>query len=272
MITSLANDKVKYARSLRRRRQRAREGRFLIEGVRLLEEAMRAGCIPALLFFQPEQVEDPRSQTLLARARAADTPCYAVSEPVLRSLSETVTPQPIVAVVPQPQLQPPAVPSLLLVVDRLRDPGNLGTILRTAGAAGVEELLLAPGTVDVYSPKVVRAGMGAHFRLPLAVGLRWPRIAERLRGLSVWLADAQGGQAYDAVNWRNPTALIVGGEATGASDEAAALAQGRLRIPMHGDTESLNAAVATAIILFEAARQRRAITSNQNLASWRGRE
>ncbi|MDH7487619.1 MAG: RNA methyltransferase [Anaerolineae bacterium] len=258
MITSPANEKVKYARALRQRRQRAREGRFLIEGVRLLEEAMRAGCIPALLFFQPEQAEDPRAQALLARARAAGTPCYAVSEPVLRSLSETVTPQPLVAVVPQPRPQLPALASLVLVVDRLRDPGNLGTILRTAAAAGVDAVLLGPGTVDVYSPKVVRAGMGAHFRLPLAVGVKWPQIAERLHGLNVWLADARGEQVYDAVDWRKPAALIIGGEAAGASDEAAALAQGRLRIPMHGDTESLNAAVAAAVILFEAARQRRA--------------
>lgn len=257
MITSLTNEKVKYARALRQRRQRAREGHFLIEGVRLLEEAMRAGCIPALLFFQPEQAEDPRSQALLARARGAGTPCYAVSEPVLRSLSETVTPQPLVAVVPQPRPQLPARASLVLVVDRLRDPGNLGTILRTAAAAGVDAVLLGPGTVDAFSPKVVRAGMGAHFRLPLAVGVQWPQIAERLHGLSVWLADARGELVYDAVDWRKPAALIIGGEAAGASDEAAALAQGRVRIPMHGDTESLNAAVAAAVILFEAARQRR---------------
>lgn len=257
MITSLANEKVKYARSLRRRRQRTREGRLLVEGVRLLEEAMRAGCIPALLFFQPERAEAPRAQALLAQARAADVPCFAVGEAVLRSLSEMVTPQGIVAVVPQPQLQPPAASSLVLVLDRLRDPGNLGTILRTAAAAGVDEVLLGPGTVDPYNSKVVRAAMGAHFRLPLAVSLGWPGIAERLSGLSVWLADAQGEQAYDAVNWCRPAALIIGGEAAGSSDQAVALAHGQLRIPMRGDTESLNAAVAAAVFLFEAARQRR---------------
>jgi len=258
MITSLANEKVKYARSLRRRRQRRREGRFLVEGIRLLEEAVRAGCIPALLFFQPERAETPQAQAILARLRADAVPCFAVSEPVLRSLSETVTPQGFVAVVPQPQLPAPESPNLVLVLDRLRDPGNLGTILRTAAAAGVDELLLGPGTVDPYNPKVVRAGMGAHFRLPLTIGLNWSQIAERLRGLSVWLADARGERVYDGVDWRQPSALIVGGEARGASDEAAALAHGRLRIPMHGGMESLNAAMATAIILFEAVRQRRA--------------
>ena len=257
MITSLANEKVKYARSLRRRRQRTREGRLLVEGVRLLEEAMRAGCIPALLFFQPERSETPRAQALLAQARAADVPCFAVAETVLHSLSEMVTPQGIVAIVPQPQLRPPAASNLVLVLDRLRDPGNLGTLLRTAAAAGVDEVLLGPGTVDPYNSKVVRAAMGAHFRLPLAVGLGWHGIAERLSGLTVWLADAQGEQAYDTVNWCAQAALIIGGEATGSSDKAVALAHGQLRIPMCGDTESLNAAAAAAVILFEAARQRR---------------
>jgi len=257
MITSLANEKVKYARSLRRRRQRRREGRFLVEGVRLLEEAVKAGMHPAFVFFQPERSTAPRVQALLDCLRAAGVSCLAASETVIRSLSETVTPQGIVAVVPQPRLPRAVSPSLVLVVDWLRDPGNLGTILRTAAAAGVDEVLLGPGTVDPYNPKVVRAGMGAHFRLPLASNLNWPQIAERLRGLAVWLADAQGERVYDAVDWRRPTALIVGGEAAGYSEEAAALAHGRLRVPMHGDVESLNAAVATAVILFEAARQRR---------------
>jgi len=258
MITSTANERVKYARSLRRRRQRGRERSFLIEGVRLLEEAVRAGCVPALLFFDPERIDGDRAAPLLQRLQAQGVPCLAVSDAVLRSLSETVSPQPIVAVVPQPQLASPAEPSLLLVLDQMRDPGNLGTVLRTAAAAGVDEVLLARGTVEPYNPKVVRGAMGAHFRLPLVYGLRWEQIGERLGGLAVWLADAQGQRSHDAVDWRQPAALIVGGEAQGIGGEAARLAAGRLRVPMSGDTESLNAAVATAVILFEAARQRRA--------------
>lgn len=257
MITSLANDKVTYARSLQRRRQRGREGRFLVEGLRLVQEAMRAGYLPALLFFQPERANAGPVQTLVTEARETGVPCYPVSDSVLRALTDTVTPQPLVAVVPQPSLSPPAEPSLLLVLDRLRDPGNLGTILRTAVAAGVDEVLLAPGTVEPYNPKVVRAGMGAHFRLPMAVGVRWPEIAQRLAGLTVWLADSAASLAYDQLDWCKPSALIVGGEAAGAGDVANSVAQGRVHIPMCAETESLNAAVATAIILFEAARQRR---------------
>jgi TrmH family RNA methyltransferase len=255
-ITSVANDKVRYARSLQRRRQRGREGRFLVEGVRLLEEALRAGCIPALLFYSPERAEAERASGVLALAMAAGVPSYEVSEAVLNALADTVTPQPIVAVVSVPKLAAPAKASLVLVLDRLRDPGNLGTILRTAVAAGVDEVLLAPGTVEPYNPKAVRAGMGAHFRLPMAM-LEWPEIAERLAGLPLWIADAQGEVAYDQVDWRTPAALLIGGEPEGASESAGDLAAGRLRIPMWGETESLNAAAAAAVILFEAARQRR---------------
>jgi len=256
-ITSVANDKVRYARSLQRRRQRGRESRFLVEGVRLLEEALRAGCTPALLFYSPERAETERASEVLASALAAGVPCYQVSEAVLGALADTVTPQPVIGVVPLPKLVSPERPSLLLVIDRLRDPGNLGTILRTAAAAGVDDVLLAPGTVEPYNPKVVRAGMGAHFRVPLRVGLSWPQIAERLTGLPLWIADARGEVAYDQVDWRAPAALLVGGEPEGSSEAAGDLAVGRLRIPMQGETESLNAAVAAGVILFEAARQRR---------------
>jgi TrmH family RNA methyltransferase len=261
VITSTANEKVKYARSLRRRRQRGREGRFVIEGQRLLEEAVRAGCIPALLFYQPQRAQGKRALSLLSELRESGIPCFPVSEQVLSSLSETVAPQPVVAVVPQPQLASPLVPSLVLVLDRVRDPGNMGTILRAAAAAGVDAVLLGRGCVDPYNPKAVRAGMGAHFRLPLAYGLKWEEIGARLDSLAIWLADARGDHEYDSVDWSQRTALILGGEASGAGSEASDLAQGRLRVPMHGDTESLNTAVASAVILFEAARQRRGQSS-----------
>jgi TrmH family RNA methyltransferase len=150
----------------------------------------------------------------------------------------------------------PPRPGLILVLDQVRDPGNLGTILRTAEAAGAGQVLLAPGTVDVYNPKVVRGAMGAHFRLPVAT-LEWPAISQRVAERAVWLADATGEVAYDAVDWTQPAALIVGGEATGAGEEATALATGRVSIPMAGRAESLNAAMAATVLLFEAARQHR---------------
>jgi TrmH family RNA methyltransferase len=116
-------------------------------------------------------------------------------------------------------------------------------------------VLLTPGTVDATNPKVVRGAMGAHFCLAVEA-LEWPAVAERVAGRAVWLADATGGIAYDVVDWTMPSALIVGSESTGAGEEAAALATGRVSIPMAGEAESLNAAMAAAVLLFEAARQR----------------
>ena len=178
----------------------------------------------------------------------------------LAACANTQTPQGVLAVAPFVQL--PSRPGLCLIVDGLRDPGNLGTILRSAEAAGVGEVLLAPGSVDAYNPKVVRGAMGAHFRLPVA-GLDWPAIGEKVAGRPVWLADAQGETPYDAVDWTEPATLIVGGEAAGAGREAAELATGNISIPMAGGTESLNAAMAATAILFEAARQRRSRKQSQ---------
>ena len=176
------------------------------------------------------------------------------------SCADTTAPQGVIVIVPLVHLQPR--PGLILVLDGLRDPGNLGTVLRSAEAAGVGQVLLSPGTVDMYNPKVVRAGMGAHFRLAAAFA-DWPAIARSLAGRAVWLADARGQVAYDSVEWTLPSALIVGGESEGTGQEAADLARGRVRIPMAAGSESLNAAMATTVILFEAARQLRIRADDQ---------
>lgn len=254
MITSLQNSRVKAVRALHRRRQREREGRVLLEGLRLIEDALAAGFTPELLFYTAEVPADPHAAALLpAVGRAAEE----VSPEVMASLTETVTPQGIVAVVPLPELAWPSTPSLLLVCDTVRDPGNLGTLLRAAAGAGVDGVLLPRGNVDVWSGKVLRAGMGAHFRLPLRASLSWEAATERLAGLAVRLADASGVIPYDQVEWTEASALIVGGEAAGASREAMQRADETIVIPLARAVESLNAAMAGSIILFEAQRQRR---------------
>jgi TrmH family RNA methyltransferase len=266
MITSLQNDKVKYVRALQsRRRVRHRERRFVLEGVRLVEEAVCAGVPPAFVFYTASVEADERGSRLLASFYSMNAPCYAVSEPVMAACSDTETPQGILAVLPIPTLPRPEHPTLTLILDRVRDPGNLGTILRTALAAGVEQVLLTPGTVDASNPKVVRAGMGAHLRLPVAE-LGWETIAAAVTGCDVWLAEAGGETLYTAADWTRPVALIVGGEAAGAGRRTRALAQGRVSIPMAAAVESLNTAVATAVILFEVARQRAGRTEKEHRA------
>lgn len=258
MITSRKNDKVRYVRALQsRRRVRQRERRFVFEGIRLVEETIRAGIPPAFVFCTASVEADERGGRLLASLRAMNVPCYTVSEPVMAVCSDTETPQGILAVLPIPDLPRPEHPTLTLILDRVRDPGNLGAILRTALAAGVDQVLLAPGTVDASNPKVVRAAAGAHLRLPVAA-LKWEAIAEAVTGCDVWVAAAGGETVYTAVDWTQPVALIVGGEAAGAGERARALAQGQVSIPMAAGVESLNAAIATAVLLFEAMRRRTA--------------
>ena len=255
MITSSGNEKVKLARALHRRKRRYRERLFLVEGFRLLEEVIRAGIRPAFVFYTPRVAADPRGRALLESLRTLTEEVFAVSEVVLRSVADTQTPQGVVAVVPFVELPVPDERHLILILDGLRDPGNLGTLLRTAEAAGVHQVILAPGTVDPYNPKVVRGGMGAHFRLPLTLARDWNAIAEQIGDRPVWVADAAGEQAYYDVDWTQPSVLIIGSEAHGAGSWARRLATGRVVIPMCGRVESLNAAVAAAVILFEALRQ-----------------
>jgi TrmH family RNA methyltransferase len=256
-ISSTRNDKVQLVRSLQaRRRTRRKESAFVVEGVRLCQEAVAAGARPRFVLYTPSTAEDPRVMSLLDTWTEAGVPCYPVTESVMEICSDTETPQGMVAVVPQPELSRLEHPTLTLVLDRLRDPGNLGTILRTALAAGVDQVLLAPGTVDAFNPKVVRAGAGAHFRLPVAAR-GWNAIAEAVDSSQVYLAAAGGERTYTEVDWQEPVALVVGGEAFGAGEEAHVLAREKVSIPMASPVESLNAAVATAVILFEITRQRR---------------
>jgi TrmH family RNA methyltransferase len=253
MITSLTNDKVKFIRSLTERKHRDREQRFAIEGARLIDDALAANLQPDWIFCA-EQLPS-RSQETLGRLKKCGVEIITVSDVVLKACSETETPQGLIAVLPFPRLPIPADPKMILIADSLRDPGNLGTLLRSAAAVDVDVVLLSPETVDAYNPKVVRSAMGAHFHVPI-LEAAWAAIIDRVRGMAVYLATADGELAYTAADWTQPSTLIVGGEASGASKDALQLATKRISIPLSREVESLNAAVAASIILFEAKRQR----------------
>lgn len=256
VITSLANPKVKLVFNLQSsRRTRYRERRFVVEGTRLVQDALGAGLTPDLIFYTPGWAASGESTILFQKIEQTGIPSFAVSDDVLGHCSDTETPQGVLAILPFAKLAPPAEPTFVVVVDRLRIPGNLGTILRTAAAAGVEAVLLPPGNTDPYNPKVVRGGMGAHLRLPI-LRLSWDQARAQLANLDCWLASVQGGQCYDRVDWTRPVAIIIGGEARGAGQQAQDFATGEVHIPMPGAMESLNAAVAAGVLCFEVIRQR----------------
>ncbi len=255
MITSLTNGKVKFVRALADRKHRLKEGHFAIEGARLIDDALAANLTPDWIFCA-EQLPS-RAQETLGRLKKRGVEISMVSDAVLKACSNTETPQGLIAVLPFPRLTISSNPKMILIADSLRDPGNLGTLLRSAAASNVDVVVLPPETVDAYNPKVVRGAMGAHFRLPM-LEAAWPEIAERVRGMNVYLAAADGGRTYTETDWTQPSALIVGSEASGASKGATQLATQRVSIPLSRDVESLNAAMAASIILFEAKRQRMA--------------
>jgi RNA methyltransferase, TrmH family len=251
MLTSPDNSRVKLIRGLQsQRKTREKEGRCVIEGTRLVEEAVFSDCPLEFVFYSNP---DQRAQALLDRLDKQNVPTVEVSQQIMRACSDTETPQPLLAVLPFPIIEPHG-NALLLVCDQLSDPGNLGTLLRTAAAASVDAVILAPGTVDAYNPKVLRSAMGAHFRVPVE-SLTWEQMPQRLNGLKIWLAEASEGVRYDEVDWTQPSAIIVGGEAEGPSPQSRALAHNSVFIPMPGGSESLNAAIAGSVILFEAVRQ-----------------
>lgn len=257
MITSTSNSKVKYVRRLQvDRRFREREQAFVVEGTRWLSELIPLAYPPQLVLYTNAWHNKREHTSILQQLDAPAQAVAPVSEEVMAEMSDTETPPGVLAVLAmQPRALPPG-PTLLLVLDSVRTPGNLGTMLRTAAAAGADGVLLGPSCVDPYNPKVLRGGMGAHLRLPIH-RLSWQEIRAKTEGLRVWVAAADGDLPYSDVNWRQPSALIIGSEATGAGERAEATAGGRVYIPMHAATESLNAAMAAGVILFEAARQRR---------------
>jgi RNA methyltransferase, TrmH family len=280
IITSPSNPRVAALRSLHTAKGRAEAGAFLVEGPHLLDATLDAGVVPSLVLFAPEALQrTPAGRRLIGRLEAVREDGAEVLEatvPVVARAADTQTPQGVVASVPADAVAPERVRArrrgrarpLVLLLDALADPGNVGTLLRTALAADVDEVWLSPGSADPLAPKVVRAASGASFHLPVRADLPWDEIGRRLEGAprvhQVVLAEASGATAYDDLDLTQRTVLIVGNEAHGPSREAQRLATTRVNIPMWNKVESLNAAVAASVILFEAGRQRRAHERQQH--------
>jgi TrmH family RNA methyltransferase len=254
-LTSTQNPIVKYVRSLERAVVRNAEGAYLVEGVRLTSEALAAGQIATHLLYDPSLLErTEEGLILLSRLTDWYAPRYEVTGHILEAVSETETPAGIVAVLkrpPEPDIDQLRGARFGVVLDRVSDPGNVGTILRTAAAVGADYVTAAPGTVDLYSPKSVRAGMGAHFRLAV-FSAEWSRLTDVLRGVTVVSCDSHADRSIYEAEWPFPLALVVGSEAHGLSEEAASISKDAVRIPMAPGVESLNASVAAGIVMYQA--------------------
>jgi TrmH family RNA methyltransferase len=262
-ITAFSNPLIKRVRNLRDKRHRREEGRFLAEGLRILTEAREAGRLPEYLFFARDMASHPLVKTLVAATEAAGGEAIETNADILSKLSGKDNPGAVVGVYPEFGVRLDALDRstapIWLVAERLRDPGNLGTILRTADAIGAGGLILVDECVDPFSVEAVRASMGALFTVPVAHAgwaefLAWLRSGPgQLVGLSL---DTEFD--YQAPRYESPTFLLTGNEAQGMPDFMAAACDLLVKIPMLGKADSLNAAVATAVMAYEVLNQRRA--------------
>lgn len=254
MITSLQNPKIQAVRALvNRRSERLAARAFVAEGVRLVEEALASQWPVQRVFYSSGLSERGQQAVMLCIKRGVEV--EEIAPHVMEGVTGTETPPGLLAVLGLSPRPLPASLNFVLVCDAVRDPGNLGTLLRTAAAAGVQAVICAPGTADAYAPKVVRSGMGAHFRMPV-VEMDWAQIASACQPLTLWLAEMEGGTPCWYADFSRPLGLVVGGEAEGASAEGRQHVGQLVHIPMPGGSESLNAAVAGSVLMFEVVRQR----------------
>lgn len=253
---------MRLARALARAKERRATGLYRLEGFKLVRDALAAGAPLQFVLYAPQVAAKAEGRDLLARIAAAGVPCYPVAEKLWPSLSSTATPQGVLAVVArrEPQLADlfgGGGAGLFLVLDGVQDPGNAGTLVRTAAAAGCDGVIALVGTTDLYADKALRAAAAGQFHVPLVTEVEPEDFlaAARAGGLAVVLAVPQGGRPYVDFNWHRSLALVVASEGQGPRPPLAAAVQERVTVPMRRG-ESLNVAVAAAILLFEAVRQR----------------
>lgn len=262
MLTSLQNEQVKHVVALQKRKIRKDYGEFLIEGWRFVEEAIRRNAEIRQIYVCPEKKKEKENwsslQDILHERRV---PIIEVDEKVLRKMSDTEEPQGIIAVVGAKNLTWSDLEidsqTVLLIVDGIQDPGNLGTILRTALAAGINQVCLTTGTVDLYNPKVLRSTMGTVFGLKVLTDCSPQHVVDfaRSKGIKIITGDIEGDSLYET-KFSLPLALVVGNEGNGPSEIFRSPELTRVTLPMSNEVESLNVAIATGIILYEIARRK----------------
>ena len=257
-LTGLQNPQVKAAADLKQKKYRTKSGLFLAEGLRTVEEAIAAKQVESI-FYTP--IEDERTRSALEIAAAQGIKLFCVTEAVMKKISDTETPQGIIAVCNMTHLNLEELllsGRMLLVLDRVQDPGNIGTMLRTADAAGVGGVVLLSGSADAYGPKTVRASMGSLFHLPVLQGVTEENFVTTAKdlGYELLVTALEGAVSLYKADLKGRIAFVMGNEANGVSESLLAVADKKVFIPMQGRAESLNVAMAAGVIMFEALRRR----------------
>lgn len=262
-IKSLSNQLIKDAKKLYQKKYRDVTRQFLVEGIRMVEEALKRDRLVEV-FYDQSLVQRERGRALVHKieksAVSVGSGIHQVTPDVIRALTETETPQGIVAVVHKPDnsLTSLAGTLPLMIADGIQDPGNLGTMIRTAWAAGAGGIICLPGTVDPYNSKTVRSTMGGIFSLNILTNVPWEELLVWLRQREYLLVAGVPGavENYYDINYKNKTAVIIGSESKGLCGVNSNDLDVKVNIPLMNEAESLNAAVASGILLYEILRQR----------------
>ncbi|MBN1811704.1 MAG: RNA methyltransferase [Anaerolineae bacterium] len=255
-ITSTRNRRIVEARKLDQRKHRERQNRFLVEGLQILHMALDAGAHPFEVFYCQDLFTGTEAPALLERFRQTEVELVAISEHVMRALSERDTPQGIAATFAMFETSLEAIPmtdrELIIVLDRPQDPGNVGTLIRTADAVGAAAVVLLEPCVDPFDSKTVRGSMGSLFNVPLVRTEDVPTLFDWLRsqGLKAIGADVHQGQTWGQGFWKGGVALILGNEARGLSEDVCTYVKNWVRLPIVGKAESLNVAVAGGVLMY----------------------
>ena len=256
MITSTSNVQIKEITALlKKSKERKEKKAFVIEGRKMFEEICQEKSRVIKAYFSDSYVKEQYGGKALP-----EVPYEIVADSVFDAMAETVTPQGVLAIVKMPEYsleEMVARAGTLMLLENLRDPGNLGTIIRTAEAAGVSGVILSRESVDIYNPKVIRSTMGAVYRVPFLYVEDFQGLLQELREKNVRLlaAHLKGTKNFDKADYSGKVGILIGNEANGLSEEAAELANEKVLIPMAGSVESLNAAVAAALLMYEAFRK-----------------
>lgn len=263
VITSLQNDTIKLAVALKQKKQRDAAGLFVAEGVRLIEEVCSADWQVETCFYTEAVVSNKRAESLLNLLQEKPCRMVKVSEAVYHKMSDTEQPQGIMAIVKKGghllSTILAADKAFIVILDAVQDPGNLGTVIRTADAAGASGVVLTKGCTDLYSSKAVRATMGSLFHLPIVDGVSYDELIRSLQEKNIHMiaTSLTSSSLYYEADFNQPVAVIFGNEGNGVSEELLCKANSRIFIPLLGRAESLNVAASAAVILYEAVRQRR---------------
>lgn len=260
-ITSNQNPVIKEVKSLKARKSREEKQRFFIEGIRIIDEALKERVAIESILLSDRLYETKGGEEILSRIRCENYETYHLPDKLFQEISDTENPQGIMAVVKMRRQKLEEMiegGDFFLILDSLQDPGNMGTIVRTADAAGVSGIIISRGCVDIYNPKVLRSTMGSVFHVPFCFSenLQDTILALKAKGLKVFAAHLNGDSNYFEINMKNSTAIIIGNEANGICKEVAEQADTLVKIPMPGKSESLNASVAASILMYEVVRQR----------------